>query len=99
MKKSFNIKAKVWRWPASAGRPGDGGWHFVTLDKKLYEGIRKKYPKGFVRVEAKIKKTIWITSLFPHKNSNSYLLCITKKIRKAEDIFKGDDIKVKINLL
>lgn len=92
MKKTFTIKAKVWRWP------GDGGWHFVTFDKKLYQGIRKMYPKGFVKVKAKIGKTIWGTSLFPHSKSGSYLLCISKKVRKDEGIMDGDDVKINIIL-
>ena len=91
--KSFIIKTKVWRWI------GDGGWHFVTLDKKLFGKIRKIYPKGFVKVEAKLGKTTWLTSLFPHKKSNSYLLCISKKVRNIEGILEGDEVRVKIKTL
>jgi hypothetical protein len=91
LKKKFIIKAKVWRWP------GDGGWHFVTLDKKLSESIRKVYTKGFVKIEAKIGKSVWKTSLFPHKHSG-YLLCVSKKIRKMEGILEGDEVKININL-
>ena len=29
MKKNFKIEAKVWKWP------GDAGWHFVNIDKKI----------------------------------------------------------------
>lgn len=89
LKKKFIINAKVWRWP------GDGGWHFVTLEKKLSESIRKVYTKGFVKIEAKVGKSIWKTSLFPHKESG-YLLCISKKIRKAEGVMEGDEIKISI---
>lgn len=92
MKKKFVIKTKVWRWP------GDGGWYFATLDKKLYTDIRKAYPKGFVKVLARTGKTTWNTSLFPHKESG-YLLSIKKSVRSAEDIFEGDDVSIKVEIL
>lgn len=90
MKKTFKIKikVKVWRWP------GDGGWHFVTLDKKLSKQIRDVYTKGFVRIVAKVGKTSWDTSLFPHKQSESYLLSVKKSVRKEEDIFEGDTVTI-----
>lgn len=93
MKKSFIIKTKVWRWP------GDGGWYFVTLPKDMYEKIRKTHTKGIVAVEAKLGKTVWNASLFPHKHSRSYILCIRKSVRKAEDVLEGDEVKVKITLM
>ncbi len=92
MKKNFQIEAKVWRWP------GDAGWHFVNIDKDISKTIRDKYPKGFVRVIAKTGKTSWETSLFPHKLSQSYLLCITKVVRKKEDIWEGEVLKINLNL-
>ncbi len=92
MKKNFTIKTKVWRWP------GDGGWHFVTLDKKLSQDIRKVFTKGFVKIRVEIGKSAWDTSLFPHKESG-YLLCINKKIRSKEGIFEGDEVSIKIKVL
>lgn len=97
--KEFSIKAKVWRWP------GDRGWHFVTLDKKLSEKIRAEYAKGFVKIQAYIGQSVWATSLFPHTPNKKvskqveYLICINKKIRKTENIFEGDEIKIKIILI
>jgi hypothetical protein len=93
MKKDFKIKAKVWLYP------GLGGWHFVTLDKALSEEIRSKYKTGFVKIEAKLGKTIWNTSLFPHKQSKSYLLCIKNSVRKAEGVMVGDEVSVSIKIL
>lgn len=98
MKKEYKIKAKVWRWPASAGGPGDTGWHFVNVDKKISEQIRKAYPRGFVKIRAQIGKTIWDTSLFPHKLSASYLLSVKASVRKKEDIFEGDEVVIKFNI-
>lgn len=93
MKKNFKIQAKVWLWP------GEGGWHFVTLDKELSGQIRNVYKKGFVRITAKIGKTSWPTSLFPHKLSQSYLLSIKKSVRSKENIFEGDVVKISFKII
>lgn len=92
MKNVFKFKSKIWIWP------GDYGWHFITLPKEIYTKIRKYYPKGFVKIEARINKTSWNTSLFPHKASG-YLLCINKKIRNKECLFVGDEIVVNLIIL
>jgi hypothetical protein len=92
MKKNFNIKAKVWRWP------GDGGWHFVNVDKKISKEIRDVYTRGFVKVNATIRHTSWDASLLPHKEDASYLLCIKKVVRKKEGIFEGDIVKINFKI-
>lgn len=93
MKKEYKIKAKVWKWP------GDAGWHFVNVDKKISADIRKAIPKGFVKIRAQIGKTAWDTSLFPHKESDSYLLSIMAAVRKNESIFEGDEVKVAFKIV
>ncbi len=93
MKKEFKIKAQVWVYPGLAG------WHFVTLDKRLSTEIRGKYKTGFVKVQATVGKSTWSTSLFPHKQSQSYLLCIKNQIRRKEGIVAGDEIRVTVLLL
>ncbi len=93
IKRNFNIEAKVWIYP------GDGGWHFVTIPEEISLDIRKAFPKGFVKIEAKVGKSIFKTSLFPHKLSKGYILCINKKIRKVENIFAGDKLKIAIKIL
>lgn len=105
MKKNFKIEAKVWKWPArsafstaDAGGPGDAGWHFVNVDKKISEEIRNKYKKGFVYITAKTGKTSWDTALFPHKISDSYLLSVKASVRKKEDIWEGDVVKIGFTL-
>lgn len=92
MKKNFVIRAKVWRWP------GDVGWYFVTLDRKLSQDIRRVFTKGFVKIRAEMGNSIWNSSLFPHKESG-YLLCIKKSVRSAEDIFEGDEVNIKVKIL
>ncbi|MDQ3075876.1 MAG: DUF1905 domain-containing protein [bacterium] len=88
MKKIFRIDAKVWKWP------GDAGWHFVNVEKKVSEQIRNKYKKGFVYITAKTGKTSWDTALFPHKISGSYLLSVKASVRKKENIWEGDTVNI-----
>lgn len=92
MKKNFKIEARVWKWP------GDAGWHFVNIDKKISEDIRSVYKKGFVYVTAKVGKTSWDTALFPHKLSASYLLSVKASVRKKENIWEGDVVKISFTL-
>lgn len=89
--KKFSFNAEVWRWP------GDAGWHFVNVPKSISSKIRenaKKYGAGFVKVEVTIGKTSWVTALFPHKESETYLLSIKKSVRKKEGIYEDSKIKV-----
>lgn len=95
MKKSYSFKAKVWLWP------GVGGWHFVNVPDTISKEIRKNSGKGMVKITAIVGKTKWDTSLFPHKNSKAefgYLLSIKKIVRKKENLFENDTIKVLFNI-
>lgn len=92
--KSFLVKGSVWRWP------GDIGWCFIYLPKDLVDKIKKikNNAKGFVKIEARLGKSIWQTSLFPFTKEKTYLICIKKSIREKEGIFEGDKISIKIKL-
>lgn len=92
MNKSLSVKGTVWRWP------GDGGWYFVTIDREVSAEIRAKYPKGFVKVNASIGRVVWETSLFPHRRDRTYLICVTKKVRKETGIMEGDRVTIKLAL-
>jgi hypothetical protein len=93
--KKFSFKAQVWKWP------GDMGWHFVSLPKSLARKIKsigKTYGSGFVRVKVCLGDSSWITALFPHKESETYILSIKKAIRKKEGIFEDSKVKISFEL-
>jgi hypothetical protein len=76
----------------------------VYIDKELSEKIRKIarphiYGSGFVRIEARIGKTIWKTALFPHTKEGVYLIAVKAVVRKKENIFAGDIIKIQFKLI
>jgi hypothetical protein len=95
--KSFEVKGKVFR-------PGKDSWHFVYVPKALSQRIRdtaraiKGVNMSFIRVQAKIGKTAWKTSLFPTKDG-PYLLAIKADVRHKEDIAEGDSVKIMCALL
>ncbi len=92
MKKIYKFKAGVWLWP------GVGGWHFVNVPEKISNEIREKYGKGMVKVIATVKGVSWTTSLFPHKKSKGYLLCLKSNIRKSVGIYENDTINISFNI-
>ncbi len=92
-RQNFKATVRLWRWP------GDGGWHFITLDKKVWREIRSKHPKGMIPIEARIGKSIWKTSLLPHIKSESYLIAIKASVRKEEGIFEGELLKIEFRIL
>lgn len=93
LKKNFKIKTKVWLWP------GQGGWHFATIGEDISDKVRKAKGKGMIPIVATLNKTTWNTSLFPHKLSKGYILCLKKDIRKKEGILAGDEVKILISIL
>lgn len=91
--KVFKLETKVWLWP------GQDGWHFATIGEDISEKILKAKGKGMIPIIATLNKTVWNTSLFPHKLSKGYIICLKKDIRKKENIFAGDKIKIKIEII
>jgi len=100
----FEFTAELWEWHAQ-GDTRAGSWHFVTLPKNISDDIktftRHKTKKGFgsVRVKARCGETDWLTSLFPSKEQQAYLLPIKKSVRTAEKLSKGANAKIHISVM
>ena len=87
----YKMRAKVWLYPGMAG------WHFVTLPQKRADEITERFGEmkrgwGSLRVAVTIGKTTWKTSIFPDKESGSYVLPLKAEVRKAEQIGEGDTV-------
>ena len=92
----FRFDATLWR------HQGDAPWHFVTLPLDLADHIAAlAEPKAFgsVGVRARVGATVWETSLFPDKDSGSYLLPMKRSVRTAESISEGDTVFVELTVL
>lgn len=99
MNKPFTFNAKIWLYPGESAN-----WHFVTLDKagaeivkKSQEGEKRK-GWGSVKVTATIGSTSWKTSVFPDKQSGSYLLPIKAAVRKKEKVGHGYAVDIGLRL-
>ena len=101
MMNEFQFTAPLWEWPAKAA------WFFVTLPVDVAGEIRlitsdEMMPKrgfGSARVEVRVGGSVWATSVFPDKQSGSYVLPIKAAVRKAEGLDKHDDVTVLLRLI
>ena len=102
MKKRDKFRSKVWLYPGMAA------WFFAYVDKKRATEIRKirqladsKAKRGFgsIRVEVTLGKTTWKTSIFPDKQSGTYVLPLKAAVRRAEGVDAGDTITFTLEIL
>lgn len=87
----LEFAGEVWYWR------GPSPFHFVTVPAAQSARINEvaslvSYGWGMIPVRARIGGTQWETSLFP--KDGAYLVPIKDKIRKAEQIDVGDEVKV-----
>jgi Domain of unknown function (DUF1905) len=85
--------------------PGEtANWHFLPVTKKYGLEIKAKYAKnrrgfGSLPVEVTIGETIWLTSIFPSKQSSSYILPIKSKVRLVEGIQAGEKVEFSLKIM
>jgi hypothetical protein len=104
-KKSFKFKSKVIVWRSSYDEGNNSGsWRFARVPENISVKI-KEMQKGKLRrgwgaiyAKAKIKKSEWVTSIFPDRHSNTYILPLKKQIRFQENLYDGIDINVSIEI-
>ncbi|MFM2414803.1 MAG: hypothetical protein RI911_496 [Candidatus Parcubacteria bacterium] len=108
MKTKYTFSAKIWLWKGDA----PAAWHFITVPKEISAEIKQvmtapgkngKKPLrrgwGSVKVEAKIGKTTWTTSIFPATMAGGYLLPVKLSVRQAEGLYMEQVVKVALNLI
>ena len=89
----FTSKIIYWRGPAP--------WFFVTMPAKQSRELKAvsslvTYGWGVIPVQVRIGKTEITTSLFP--KDGRYLVPIKASVRKAENIEKGDNVTVRLEI-
>ena len=95
---SVQFDAELFVW-------GDqGSWYFVRLPVEAGEDVRDLCtapPRGFgsIRVEVRLGKSQWRTSVFPDKETGSFVLPVKKPVRLAEGIDDGDLVSVEVTVL
>nr|WP_247713445.1 DUF1905 domain-containing protein [Qipengyuania polymorpha] len=90
---------------------GDRGtYHLVTISGETAEaiamherlhrlefGARRGF--GSVKVMARVGGTQWKTSVFPQSKKTEWVLLVSKKVMRAEDLAEGDSVALELNLL
>jgi hypothetical protein len=73
------------------------GWHFLSVDKQSSTAIKAAHAPqarrgwGSIRINVKLGKSEWATSIFPEKGG-VYLLPLKAAVRKKEGIFADDSV-------
>lgn len=96
----YRFTAPLWEWQG-----GPASWFFITLPEEAADeikaitdgGVRRGF--GSVRVEATLGSSTWATSIFPSKETGSYLLPVKKAVRDRAAIDAGDDVTVSLSLV
>ena len=96
--------------PLRQWRGERGTYHLVTITgeeaaaiamherlARLEFGSRRGF--GSVKVEARIGETRWKTSVFPQNRKSEWVLLVSKKVMKAEDLAEGDELVLELDLL
>ena len=97
MRWTFDAELFLWHGDAVS-------WMFLRLPVDVADEIRDhsdREPRpgfGSIRVSATIGGTAWATSVFPEKESGSFLLPVKKQVRTAEGVDDGDIARVTIEL-
>lgn len=87
-----------------------GTYHLVTITGETAEtiamherlhrlefGTRRGF--GSVKVVARVGETRWKTSAFPQNGKSEWIVLISKKVMRAEDLAAGDPVALELELL
>ncbi len=88
---TLEFSGEIWFWR------GPSPYHFVTIPEDLGREIKAisgfvTYGWGVIPVNVQIGKTLFKTSLFP--KNGSYIVPIKDKVRQAENLDIGDNVKI-----
>lgn len=93
----WHFTVELWKWQ------GNAAWHFVTLPFAVTDEIDelthgRTNGFGSVRVKATVGRTTWVTSVFPDKGRESFILPVKAAVRKAEGLAAGSPVTVHLQL-
>ncbi|MGC6511179.1 MAG: DUF1905 domain-containing protein [Parvibaculales bacterium] len=78
-------------------------YFYVALPREISDHIRHftaHIQRGFksLKVQAHIGSSHWDSSIFPSTRENTFILLLSKKIRTAEGLAKGDITHIELNV-
>jgi len=93
----LTFAAELFPWAAN------GSWVFAAVPMDDADAIEDATSLtggfGSIKVEVQIGDTVWLTSLFPSKEMQTYVLPIKKAVRSAEGVEQGDTAEITIRLV
>ena len=105
MTERIALTAPLGRWQGERGT-----YHLVTITgaqaealqaheamHRLEFGARRGF--GSVKVTARIGDTEWTTSVFPQKQRSEWVLLVSKKVMRLEDLAEGDPVELTLKPL
>ncbi len=72
----------------------------ITMHARLHRlefGSQRGF--GSVKVMAQIGETEWKSSVFPQQKQSEWILLVSKKVMRAEDLAEGDPVTLRLELL
>ena len=100
----LTYEAPLTRWQGDRGTyhlitiAGDEAEH-IAMHARLHRleyGTRRGF--GSVKVIARIGETEWKSSVFPQNKSTEWVLLVSKKVMRAEDLCAGDPVQLALDL-
>lgn len=96
--------------PLSRWKGERGTYHLVTVNGQEAEaiamherlhrlecGVRRGF--GSVKVMARVGETQWKTSAFPQNRKAEWVVLVSKKVMRAENLAAGDPVAIELELL
>lgn len=65
--------------------------------RRLEYGARRGF--GSVKVMARIGDTEWKSSVFPQERSTQWILLVSRKVMRTEDLAAGDEVRLELELI
>ncbi|MCJ8189861.1 DUF1905 domain-containing protein [Sphingomicrobium aestuariivivum] len=92
----IGFEARVHRWSG-------GNWYFVTLPEEAaaearFEAEGRRGGFGSIKVAVRLGASVWRTSLFPDRQSGSFLLPLKKAVRDAEGLGEGSVVAISLEV-
>ena len=105
MSETLSLTAPLTRWQGDRGTyhlvviTGDSAEHIAMHARMHRLEFGKQRGFGSVKVMAEIGGTRWKTSVFPQQKQSEWVLLVSKKVMRAEDLAEGDKVTVSLELL
>lgn len=100
----FKFKSKVIVWGIGTDKDNSSSWRFARVPEDISVKI-KEMQKGRLRrgwgavyAKAKVGKSEWVTSIFPDRHSDTYILPLKKQIRYQENLYDGAEFTFSISI-